>query len=241
MYHEYSPALSLQGLVDCYWSSKSLPGDPPQKILPDGCVDIIFHFGKPLIVGTMTYSFESIQDTDIAEMIGIRFRPAGISAFIRTPVYEFTNLQSDFDTQDTVFDRDFYEELPYLSSTISRISYIERYLLKRLECIYIPDRRIVLATKMIIENHGQRDISKIVNYVCLSERQFERCFKAAVGISPKTFSQVARFRHTRRYLKAHPDESLFSVAMACGYFDHSHLIKDFRRFGNESPGNVAGV
>jgi len=247
MYIEYRPSLSLKEYVDCYWSSKVLAQDAPvQKIMPDGCVDIIFSFiggdssktlGKviPIIVGTMTHAFEPEQDRSITEMIGIRFRPAAITAFVKVPIYEFTNKGNDLDIRGTIFGKEFYEEMPYLKSTTQRIAHIEKHLIDRLGDIYQPDRRVLIATELITGSKGRKNLNDIINSVCLSERQFERCFKSAVGISPKTFSKIVQFNHSRHYLERHPDEGLFSVALNCGYYDHSHLTKDFLRFGDLLP------
>lgn len=250
MYKEYIPDIRLQNLVECFWVSNDLlPDMPPQRILPDGCVDIIFSFsgdnsnflsrqGQPFIVGTMTYSFESVHTFGIVEMIGIRFRPAGITAFTRIPINEFTNSHIDLVEVDTLFGSEFYEELPNKQTYIQRIKHIQQYLLKHMFRAYELDAKITYASSLILQNNGQLLIGDIVNSVCLSERQFERKFKSAVGVSPKTFSKVIRFRHACIYLKQNPKESLYGAAISCGYYDHSHLIRDFKRFGRELPKEV---
>jgi len=249
LYREYNPDFLLQEFVECFWCSTNLlPGSPPLKVLPDGCVDIIFNFtgsnsnhvsdiekNSPFIVGTMTGPLLSKSEPMITEMIGIRFRPVGITAFMPVPVNELTDKNYDLFSVHTLFSKEFHEIIIRQSSTLERIKYIEHYFIEKLKSITLPDKRIVQATRSIIESHGQRRVSEVINSVSLSERQFERCFIAAVGISPKTFSNIIRFRQTRNYIMLHPKESITSIAMSCGYFDHSHLFRDFHRFGDELP------
>lgn len=78
-------------------------------------------------------------------------------------------------------------------------------------------------------------VNKLLDKVCLSQRQFERQFKNLTGMTPKMFSSITRFSLSEKYLRLHPNESLFSVALDCGYYDHSHLIREFKRFGGASP------
>jgi len=96
-YKEYEPNKLLAPYIDTYWISDGFGGKGKfYKILPDGCVDIIFSFDKAKstfltkVVGTMT-SFLEISYPQSVEMFGIRFRPAGITAFTRVPVEEFTD------------------------------------------------------------------------------------------------------------------------------------------------------
>jgi AraC-like DNA-binding protein len=247
MYIEYSPDKRLQGLIECYWlSNDMLPDLSPQRIRPDGCVDIIFSFrgdnsadliqqGLPFLVGTMTYTFETAHSYGIVEMIGIRFKPAGITAFTKIPVTEFTNQHIDLNLLKTIFDSGFYQLLPEIKSTEERIAHIQNYMLAFLPKLYTADKQIQYISDKIIKSNGQLPVKDIVASACLSERQFERRFKAAIGITPKTFSKITRFNHTHHYIKNHPDESLFHIAISCGYYDHSHLIHDFKSLGDELP------
>lgn len=246
IYNEHTPDIRLQAFVECYWSGSGLATSlVSHKVIPDGCVDILFSFsgdnssdlfkqGQPFLNGTMTYSFDVFQPYNISDMIGIRFKPAGITAFTRVPVNHMTNMHLDMTNVETLFGTELYESLPGIKSGKERIAHIEKYLLERLSYAYQPDQRIIYTTQMIMESNGQKSIKDIIRSVCLSERQFERKFKSAVGVSAKTFSKIIRFRHASQYIISHPDESLYSAAYACGYYDHSHLIKDFKELGGDS-------
>jgi hypothetical protein len=51
-YREIAPSPALAGLVRCYWQIRSADeiGRPVRnRVLPDGCADIIVNFGRPLL------------------------------------------------------------------------------------------------------------------------------------------------------------------------------------------------
>lgn len=251
IYKEYNPDIRLQPLIECFWCSSGMAvSERVHKVMPDGCVDILFSFtgndrtglleGEPFLNGTMTYSFEVFRPYGITDMVGVRFRPAGITAFSRLPVNEITDRHLGLTQVESIFSPELFEDLPDFKTNEQRISYIQEYLLGRLSKFYEPDKRIVYVTEEIIRNDGQLNVSDLINKVCLSERQFERRFKSSVGLSAKTFSKIIRFRHTCGYILSHPEESLYSVALSCGYYDHSHLTKDFKRFSGQLPKEVRG-
>lgn len=249
MYIEYPPDIRLQHLIDTYWVSDALLKDPvSQRILPDGCVDIIFNFsgdqrnGKvvpeaPRIIGAMTTAHQIHHQPGQVQMMGIRFRPGGITAFTRMPVHEITDKHIPLDVADTLFDPSFYNALFDINLTW-RLHHIDHYLTARLGQYFIPDKRILHAASLVKNSHGSISMRKLAQEACLSERQFERKFKSAVGITPKYFSKVVRFQYARHFLKSHPQAPFDTVAACCGYHDRSHLHKDFCQLGKFPPSEL---
>src|ERR1700741_5490201 len=91
-YVEVTPHPMLSNYVDAYWTaSGSSTPHSIEKILPDGCVDIIFNLGndcytdngtflmkseKTYLVGTMTKDKETEMDNN-TKLLGVRFKPGG--------------------------------------------------------------------------------------------------------------------------------------------------------------------
>jgi len=250
MYHEYPPDIRLRHLIETYWVSDVVVSSASvQRILPDGCVDIIFNFGSndgtgrtypytSLIVGTITSYLDVTYFSGKTQMLGIRFRPVGITAFTRMPVYDLTNKTVELALTETLFENSLCERLPEFWTMKERIACIENYLISRLPYIFTPEKRIDYAVEYIRNENGQITVKQVADKVCLSERQLERTFKAAVGVSPKTFSRIVKFKHTIDYLRNCPQDSLYTAAIECGYFDHSHLIKDFKMLGGTQPNDL---
>jgi len=240
-YREYRPNILLIPYIETYWTGKYFSGNgKSHRILPDGCVDIIFTFDKSKgmflvrIVGTMTSFFE-VNYSQTVEMFGIRFKPAGITAFTRVPVNEFTNQNVELALVETLFDKSFYETLPEKQSMEEIITHIDNYLIHRISCLYHFDTQIIRAVDLILSAQGQLSPAIVASDVCLCQRHFERRFKSAIGISPKTFAKIVRFKHALRCLRNDSYQDLLSVVVECGYYDHTHLIKDFKTFSGNTP------
>ena len=248
MYHyqEYNPDIRLSPWVKNYWTADDfVNSEVTPKVFPDGCVDIMFILdrGKGTsyagLFGTMT-TFVEVDFSESTLMFGIRFKPAGITAFTRVPVDEFTDWSVELALVETLFNQSFYEALPEKQSVAEIISHTNNFLLNLLPDLYSPDKQIIHAVDLIYWAKGQLSSAKIASDVCLCQRHFERKFKSAIGVTPKTFAKIARFKHALRCLRAHPHQDLLSIAVNCGYYDHTHLIKDFKTLSGEAPTELRG-
>ena len=240
-YQEYHPDMRLTSWVENYWSASSfVSSEVTPKVLPDGCTDIIFKFDKTRgissagLFGIMT-TFIEVDYPASVQMFGIRFKPAGITAFTRVPVNEFTDRNVELALVETLFDKSFYETLPEKQSMEEIITHTDNYLINRIPCLYHFDKQIIRAVDLIFFAKGQLSPAKVASDVCLCQRQFERKFKSAIGISPKTFAKIVRFKQALRCLRNSSYQDLLSVALECGYYDHTHLIKDFKTFSGNTP------
>ena len=82
---------------------------------------------------------------------------------------------------------------------------------------------------------GSATVSAVAADLGVSERQLRRVFDETVGLSPKTFAKLARFRRALDAAGAAPNASWASIAAAAGYYDQSHLIGEFRAIAGVTP------
>jgi hypothetical protein len=60
-------------------------------------------------------------------------------------------------------------------------------------------------------------------------------FAREVGLTPKRFSRVVRFQRARAIAATISDPDWAQIALACGYFDQSHMNLDFHALSGLSP------
>ncbi|MDR2887142.1 MAG: helix-turn-helix domain-containing protein [Bacteroidales bacterium] len=240
-YREYSPAIQLSPWVKNYWTADGfVESDVATKVFPDGCTDIMFIFDRakgicyPCMFGTMT-TFVHSDFPAMTQIFGIRFQPAGITAFTRVPVDELTDRNVELLLVETLFDKYFCEALAEKQSLAEMVSNTNHHLISLLPSLYGSDKQIIRAVDLIYLAKGQLSLTAVSADVCLCQRHFDRKFKSAVGISPKMFAKIFRFRHALRCLKNYPHKDLLTIATACGYYDHSHLTKDFKTLSGDAP------
>ena len=92
------------------------------------------------------------------------------------------------------------------------------------------------AVNKIISSQGSLRSADLAEYTVLSRRQFSRRFIERVGIAPKSFVQIVKFRHVIEL--ADSATTLTDLAYEGEYFDQSHFIKDFRKRSGISPRDI---
>lgn len=90
-------------------------------------------------------------------------------------------------------------------------------------------------TALYLNTHFEMvTIPELVDSIGYSRRHIENKFKEVNGVSPKKYNNIFRFQ---RALKLTLEKELSSavIAQQTGYFDESHLIKDFNTYTHLSP------
>lgn len=72
-----------------------------------------------------------------------------------------------------------------------------------------------------------------------SNRWFVEEFRHEVGLTPKLFCRVRRFQAMLQRAVREPRPDWSKLALACGYYDQSHLIRDFKLFSGLTPTEYA--
>jgi len=69
----------------------------------------------------------------------------------------------------------------------------------------------------------------------IHKRKFERFANKILGINPKAYLKINRFRKSLYALLNTDYNTLAEVAYNCGYYDQMHFIKEFKLFTGSSP------
>ena len=71
----------------------------------------------------------------------------------------------------------------------------------------------------------------------LSGRRLARLFALEVGLTPKLYARVLRFRRVLQLTHVDRPVDWSDIAHRCGYFDQAHFIRDFKEFSGLTPGD----
>src|SRR4026209_3040679 len=88
---------------------------------------------------------------------------------------------------------------------------------------------------MFGKNQAGPRVREAAKYIGLSQRRFIQVFKAEVGMTPKLFSRIQRFQQARTFIQQNPSLNWADLALDLGYFDQSHLIREFNEFSGLNP------
>jgi len=233
---EYLPPAPLAPFVECFWlRSKPDPGasgTAAHRILPDGCLDIVFSPRGAVVVGAMTRPL-LVPAREASPLLGVRFRPGMATAFLKVPAAELTDgrapLEAIWSDGGLVADE--------IGSGLGRcdgVSRLARLLLDRLPAATSVPPDVRAAVAGIVAGGGRSDMARIAGQAGVSRQHLARRFAIWVGITPKTLSRVVRLREVLRAARvATPNWA--ALAAELGYYDQSHLIAEFRSLAGVTP------
>jgi|CXWL01.1.fsa_nt_gi AraC-like DNA-binding protein len=119
-----------------------------------------------------------------------------------------------------------------------RFELVEAWLLARLHprCSIHPAVR--WAVTRIADSGGQVDVATLARLTGYTRKHLSELFERQIGLSPKALARVHRFKDAMTLLAARTEVPWSQLAAQCGYYDQSHLVRDFRAFSGYAPGEL---
>ncbi|MBI5042912.1 MAG: hypothetical protein HZC10_03600 [Nitrospirae bacterium] len=202
MYNEIIPGNWATQYIDAYWVQFNKQSERVNvTILPDGCTDIVLSFNnkcEKMVVGCMTKPNE-VYIEPFGLMFGIRFKTGCAAPFLNIPMKELTDKKYSL-----MEIRDFDINIITPSTILYKRNLIPDMLERNLKKIFLEkkfDKTVCLTVNLIEQYQGLKSIDDIANNVGVSKRHLERKFLDFVGMSPKLYSRIVRFRYTNKMLK----------------------------------------
>lgn len=211
---------------------KSIP-----KIIPDGCVDLLFccdpKSPKAFICGSVLKAKQEVFQPNTT-YFGVR-----LSSKLSTEIPNLS-FKETIDTElpfQHVFPK--HQDLPYKifqqTTFQNRINCFEQHCSSILyerndspllnQCLY-----------EIISSKGLVSIQQLSSSTGYSTRYIRNKFDEIVGLSPKHFAQIIRFQQTLKFVLQ--QQPLVDITYNMGYFDQAHLSKKFKHFSNMTPSQM---
>lgn len=194
------------------------------RLIPDGSPGIVFHYGAPFEPFPRSFAYgqitrpHNIVSTGNIDTLIVVLQPHALPQLTDDfiPLQKLWGIKAD--------------KLLKATDHQERLNNIQSFLLQ-----YAPQPPNPIITQSLqwLEHHEKPNIEKMAGQLAISKRTLERTFKAAIGISPKQFAGIIRTQH---FLKALKTEKLTRLAYEFGYYDQSHLIRDFKTKTGITPG-----
>ncbi len=246
-YRERPPHPRLARFVEALCGSDDADRPAPRaavRVVPDGCCELLFSASGSActaeLYGTKTRALLVRGDAPV-ENVSVRFRPGAVARFfalggeaLGDGVFELRALWGPTGGE-------LAERIGVATSFEARFELLERALLARLAAAESPDRladAIDAAARRLAAPRGRASVARVAARVGLGERRLERAFRARIGVSPKRLARILRFRAAYAALARGAPGA--QVALACGYVDQSHLLREFRDFAGAPPREVLG-
>lgn len=82
---------------------------------------------------------------------------------------------------------------------------------------------------------GNLRVDALARELDVSARHLNGLFQREIGLPAKSVVRILRFERALDCLDAKPDRDLSALAYECGYYDQSHLNRDFRELAGLTP------
>ena len=252
-YQEYPSHASLKKYIRCYWTFedyRAASSDDGLNVLAEG-VEFILNVpdatgqircdgktgatARSGVYGPMTGPMR-LTPVHNATVFGICFRTGGTTPFFSHPISELKNSFAEIDDIWDLKSSEIIHRIQYdCKTTEERIDLWNRHFLSQIDKTHGEDPCLSAAIDLIESNKGSINIDYLAGSVGLSSRQLERNFKQRIGMTPKQLCRNLRFKHVFNHLLNFPIESWAAIALACGYYDQSHMINEFKQYTGSSP------
>jgi len=245
-YVELPPPEELAPWVRCAWLFEAEHrAEAPERIVPDGRAELIVHVGAPfaeidaagrahvqpaaLFAGQLGHPLH-LRGTGSACVMGVRFHPDGARAFFGRPMREANDRRIALDAivpgSSVALAREVAAAKGDAARATAAFAFVRRRIASAPPFVDAVVRRCVAA----LQDDPLVPIETLLALAGLGRRQLERRFADAVGLAPVQLAAVLRFRRAFDLLERDAQRPWTEAALAAGYYDQSHFIREFRRY-----------
>jgi AraC-like DNA-binding protein len=255
------PSPALRPFVRTLWVSQDDRGSASgaerrEHVLPTGAVHIVVRLAGPAlrlfdgpddrvgrrlgraIVGGARSGFYVRGVSEPVMSVGAQLAPGAAPLLLGAPASEFAERHTAL---EEVWGREvpeLEERLALARSAEQRLALFEAILAARLPRV----RGIHPAVAEALAGFDARcDVGSLVERSGYSHRRFVALFREAVGLSPKRYSRVLRFRRMLERAAAPGPPAWAQLALEAGYSDQAHFSREFRELAGVTPGEYREI
>lgn len=250
---ELKPSAEVSNLVDGYFyvECNGIQGiySDTQRCLPCGMIELIIHldgdkslglcnnewmsFPRAYCVGMMLKPTIWRMPTG-SRMFGVKFKPEAFVQLFNIKVNDIINNHID---AECVFGSSINYVIDRVINAATfkdRVLLIEDFVKSAVKANPINEDHFATSLKLIRNCTSPFTTSLLTNKLQVSERTLQRIYKDNIGVGPKAYHRIIRFKKAMELAKS-KQMNLTSISYELGYTDQAHFIKDFKVFSGVSP------
>ncbi|MER0241142.1 helix-turn-helix transcriptional regulator [Streptomyces sp. HSW2009] len=220
---------NLAGAV--VWERRAVVGTGLVRVLPDGCMDLLWHDGQLVIAGPDTRA-HLVRDRPGAVHVGLRFAPGVGPGVFGLPASELRDQRVPVDEIWPRPEAARLAELLANAEEAGRARVLEAAVAARLR---VAEERPACGdayepvppyARVVAGLRAGGTVAALAREVGLSERQLHRRCLTAFGYGPKTLARVLRLGRALDLARA--GVAWAEVAARAGYADQAHFSREVR-------------
>lgn len=251
----YVPPAPLGRLIASFWYSRAAEPRVHARLtaMPSGTVGLIVPLGGNqmswwngpddtthhrhrgiALIGLQTRRIV-LDATQLGEVIGVQFKPGGARPFFGPGLDAFRDTHVALEDLWGAEARSVHDQVQSAPCVRDKFRILERALLARAWRELAPDPALACALAQLDALPAGAVVRDLAHAAATEPRRFAARFAAHVGVRPRLYARLRRFRGVLE--RVHPARALSwtELAMDLGYHDQSHFIRDFRAFSGFAP------
>ena len=227
------------GIAECYEFTIPANGQSQFPAEPDGSGDLVFGMGKQdvrLFIGGTVLQMKQWCFDPGRTYFGVRFQPGKSLLPKELCIQDVVN--ADLELQPSVYGDGLAEKIAMADSLQARSQlFLQTYLQQFPELTDTRHNLERYVRRRIYETKGTIGIQNLAEETGYSACYLRRVFEQIHGISPKLFERFIRFQNMLYLMEQQEWQSqrMDALCFESGYYDQSHMMKDFKRFAGRTP------
>jgi AraC-like DNA-binding protein len=205
-------------------------GTTPFRVVPDGCMDLIWAAGALLVAGPDTTS-HWVAGPPGERFTGVRFAPGMGPAVFGVPAQDVRDQRVSL---DALWSPRVARRLVDRIGAAPRIgAALEALATEHVRRNGPPDPvDVEIAARL----HAGHSVAAVAQAIDVSERQLHRRCLAAFGYGPKTLARIQRMERALGLIR--DGTPLAHVAVVAGYADQAHLTREIKVLTGAPPSGL---
>ena len=252
MNHAYfRPPPPLDNFVDFFWATDCYAARTPrERVLPTGSAAIVVHLathtmrvahadaadlsdvGGAVLCGARTRPL--VLDTSaLGPTVGIQFKAGGLRPFFDMHAEEVAERATPLEALWGPAVQTLRDRLHEQASQLARARLMEQFLLGQARRP-LEHRPALRESLSLFEKTELRSVAEVNRRTGLSPKRLLALFREEIGLCPKSYWRVRRFRAALQDL----DSGVLRgapLAAQHGYCDQAHFLREFRALAGSSP------
>lgn len=250
---EYLPEPPLDALIAKVWDWDMPPAAHHyERVLPQPGAQLIINLheeetrvytdddarrctrSSAIVLGGPMLRSEIIDTAEQIRVMGVVFHPGGSHALTGEDARALTGHDIDLANLFGNAATWLREQLLETRTAHARLRILVQWLRQRMH-VTVLHPAVSHAIRTLSRQPQIRRISLLARDAGLSERRLGVLFQQQVGMRPKHYARLLRFRTVLAHAQNHATVNWSYVAADCGYSDQAHLSHDFRVFAGVTP------
>lgn len=248
----------LFGLIEAIWYFEGTMAHPKERVFPDGIAKLIVMLDDPhrdgcakeldpfprvCMSGLTTRPEVVVSPPGRCRVVGICFHPNGASALLRSSMRSVLDITIDLrDALGIAADQlgeqcaDAAEASAWNPQRNAQavVQAAAGWASARLIGHVLSDPMVDWTVETVHNTRGSVSMEKIGSAMGVTRVRLAQRFRDRVGVTPKRFARIVRFRHALSLLGQSADAA--TAAAELSYYDQAHMYRDFSEFAGMTPG-----